>query len=134
MFRMIPVVVAVAFLSACTASQEKKVVWGDEFDYEGLPDASRWDYEEGMIRNNEAQYYTRGDEDNAQVENGLLTITALPDDEGRAAYTSASLMTKGKKSFLYGYFEVRAKVPLGRGTWPAIWMLGENISEVAGMW
>ena len=130
------VVAAAIFFSACTvkkaqdATKERKLVWGDEFEYEGLPDGSKWDYEEGMLRNGEAQYYTRADADNVQVGNGLLTITALPDDEGRAEYTSASLLTKGKKSFLYGYFEVRAMVQSGKGTWPAIWMLGENIDVV----
>lgn len=110
--------------------KERELVWSDEFDAAELPDDSKWNYEEGMIRNNEAQYYTKADERNARVENGNLVIEARKDDEGRAEYSSASLITQGKKPFLYGYFEVRAKVPVGRGTWPAIWMLGENITEV----
>ena len=113
-----------------TTKSDRKLVWSDEFDYNGLPDPTRWNYEEGMLRNNEAQYYTRGDERNARVNDGFLTIEAQKDEDGRAAYSSASLLTRGKKSFRYGRFEVRAKVPVGKGTWPAIWMLGENIDEV----
>ncbi len=107
-----------------------KLVWSDEFDYEGLPDPAKWNYEEGMLRNNEAQFYTREDERNARVRDGFLTIEARKDEDGRAAYSSASLITFGKKTFRYGRIEVRAKVPVGKGTWPAIWMLGENIGEV----
>ena len=113
-----------------TGASGRKLVWSDEFDYNGLPDPQKWNYEEGMLRNNEAQFYVREDDRNTRVSNGFLTIEARKDDDGRAAYSSASLITLGKKSFQYGRFDVRAKLPVGKGTCPAIWMLGENIREV----
>lgn len=126
-----------------------KLVWSDEFDKPGLPDPAKWNYEEGFVRNNEAQYYTRDRGENARVENGMLIIEARkerfpnpsydPDAKekktgrhGRefAEYTSASLTTLGKAGWTYGRIEVRAKLPPGRGTWPAIWTLGTNIHQV----
>jgi beta-glucanase (GH16 family) len=104
------------------------LIWQDEFDGGGLPDASRWDYEVGLIRNNERQYYTRERAANARIEDGVLVIEAHREPWEGAAYTSASLTSRG--SWTYGRIEVRAKVPRGRGTWPAIWMLGTNIREV----
>jgi beta-glucanase (GH16 family) len=106
-----------------------ELVWSDEFDTAGAPNPSKWDYEEGLIRNNEAQYYTRREE-NARVEDGMLVIEGRKEDYEGAAYTSASLVTRGKAEWTYGRFEVRAKLPTGRGTWPAIWMLGANIDQV----
>jgi beta-glucanase (GH16 family) len=125
-----------------------KLVWSDEFDEPGLPSSQRWDYEQGFIRNGESQYYTRARKENARVENGMLIIEARKENwptqaakgkessrlpgRGRdhAEYTSASLTTHGKAAWTYGRVEVRAKLPSGRGTWPAIWMLGTNIGEV----
>ena len=92
------------------------------------PDAGRWDYEVGLIRNNERQYYTRDRPENARVENGLLVIEARREAFQGADYTSASLTSRA--SWTYGRIEVRAKLPKGRGTWPAIWMLGTNIRQV----
>jgi len=125
---------------------DMKLIWSDEFDYTGLPDGTKWDYETGFVRNKEAQYYTKERSENAYVENGNLMITAVkerfknPDykpgspnwQENReyAEYTSASVITKGKFNVKYGRIEVRAKLPHGNGTWPAIWMLGENISQI----
>jgi len=111
-------------------SEDKELVWSDEFDYSGLPDSSKWAYEQGMIRNDEAQYYTKERKENARVEDGHLIIEARKEDYKGAEYTSASINTLNKKHFRYGRIEVRAKVPVGNGTWPAIWMLGTNISEV----
>jgi beta-glucanase (GH16 family) len=105
-------------------------VWAEEFDREGLPDTTRWSYEEGRVRNHEAQYYTRARPENARVEDGMLVIEGRKEAYGGASYTSASLTTQGKESWRYGRIEVRAKLPSGRGTWPAIWMLGENIGTV----
>ena len=102
--------------------------WQDEFDRDGLPDRGRWDYEVGFIRNNERQYYTRDRLENARVENGLLIIEARRERFQNADYTSASLTSRA--SWTYGRIEVRAKLPKGRGTWPAIWTLGTNIREV----
>lgn len=104
-----------------------KLVWEDDFDYLGLPDSKIWSYEEGYVRNNEAQYYTSERKENARVENGNLIIEARKDNWNGNEITSASIHTYGKKSILYGRVEVRAKLPTGRGTWPAIWMLGNSI-------
>ena len=141
-------------LTLCTCSNgqevtpepEKKLIWSDEFDYTGMPDDSKWDYEVGFVRNKEVQYYTKKRPENTTVGNGCMVITAVKEkyknpnykpgspnwQENReyAEYTSASVITKGKFSVKYGRVEVRAKLPFGNGTWPAIWMLGDNISQV----
>lgn len=113
-----------------TAETRWELVWADEFEVEGLPDSSRWNLEEGLIRNQEAQYYTRGRAENARVEDGMLVIEARKEPYRGAHYTSASVTTAGKASWLYGRIEVRAKLPSGRGMWPAIWMLGTRIEQV----
>jgi hypothetical protein len=122
---------------------EPRPVWFDEFDQPGLPQAGKWSYETGFIRNNELQFYTRERRENARIENGFLIIEGRkerflnPDFKPGAAsgrrrqvefadYTAASLNTEGKSSFLYGRIEVRAKLPHGQGVWPAIWMMGTN--------
>lgn len=99
-------------------------VWQDEFDYEGRPDPAKWDYDIGGHGwgNNELQYYTDR-ESNARVADGMLTITARREAMEGSRFTSARLVSKGRGDFLYGRIEVRAKVPAGLGTWPAIWML-----------
>jgi len=107
-----------------------KLVFSDEFDYSGLPDPQKWDYEEGRVRNHEDQFYTRGRLENARVEDGNLVITARHEPYQGAEYTSASLITHGHFDFTYGRVEVRAKIPGGVGTWPAIWLLGSNIRRV----
>ena len=116
-----------------------KLVWADEFDVDGLPDAARWDYDTERNRlgwyNNELQYYAATRLDNAQISGGTLRITARREslstaaDWGGQRYTSARLITRGKAAWTYGYFEVRARLPCGRGTWPAIWTLGTG-----GLW
>jgi beta-glucanase (GH16 family) len=106
------------------------LTWFDEFDGAGLPDASKWGYEVGFVRNKELQYYTRARLENARLEGGMLVIESRKEPYETAAYTSASLHTKGKGEFLYGRIEVRAKLPTGRGMWPAIWMLGVNIDQL----
>ena len=103
------------------------LVWNDEFDANGLPDASRWNYERGFIRNKEQQYYTERRTENARVENGMLVIEARKESHAGAEYTSASLTSRA--SWTYGRIEVRAKLPKGRGTCPAIWTLGVNIRD-----
>lgn len=102
-----------------------KLVWSDEFDYEGLPDPAKWGYDVGGMGwgNNELQYYTENRLENAQVKDGALTITAIKEDYEIRDYTSARLITKDKGDWLYGRFEIKAKLPKGVGTWPAIWML-----------
>lgn len=119
---------------------EWRLVWSDEFDYTGLPDSKKWNFDTAgnswAWGNNEAQFYTSCDSTNAWVDNGILTITAHSIktqnhknqqihkvDTGGKSYTSARLTTKGKGDWLYGRFEIKARVPQGVGTWPAIWML-----------
>lgn len=103
---------------------ESAPAWQDEFDYAGAPDAAKWGYDLGGDGwgNNELQYYTDS-LDNASVADGVLTITAKKKKRNGRGYTSARLVSKGKGDFLYGRFEIRAKLPPGRGTWPALWML-----------
>jgi len=100
--------------------------WSDEFDYEGLPATAKWGYDTGTGTNgwgnNELQYYTNS-LSNAKVADGKLTITAKKESMGGRNYTSSRLISKGKGDFLYGRIEVKAKLPAGKGTWPAIWML-----------
>lgn len=106
-------------------SQHWRLVWADEFNYTGLPDAKKWDYDVGGEGwgNRELQFYTARRKENARVENGHLIIEARKENwEGRD-YTSSRLVSRGKGDWTYGRFEVRAKLPSGRGTWPAIWML-----------
>jgi len=103
---------------------ETTPVWSDEFSYEGKPDPAKWGYDigGGGWGNNELQYYT-DDIKNASVANDKLTITAIREEVGGRQYSSARVISKGKGDFLYGRFEIKAKLPTGKGTWPAIWML-----------
>ncbi|MES1199873.1 MAG: glycoside hydrolase family 16 protein [Pseudomonadota bacterium] len=111
------------------------MVWSDEFNTDGLPDPTKWDYDTDRNAlgwyNNEAQYYSRDRLENARVANGELIIEARHEDLdpttypdwGGQHYTSARLVTRGKSTWTYGFMEVRAKLPCGVGTWPAIWAL-----------
>jgi hypothetical protein len=107
------------------------LVWAEEFNVDGAPDPAKWGYDigGGGWGNNELEYYTSRPV-NAVVLNGVLKITAIKETYNGSAYTSARLLTKDKFAFKYGKVEVRAKLPVGGGTWPAIWMLGSNISTV----
>ena len=107
---------------------KRKLVWAEEFNRGGPPDPAKWDYEVGLVRNREMQYYTRDRRENARVDDGHLTIEARKEDYEGAKVTSASLTSR--QSWTYGRIEVRAKIPTGKGTWPAIWMLGTNIKQV----
>ncbi|WP_339737462.1 glycoside hydrolase family 16 protein [uncultured Sunxiuqinia sp.] len=103
------------------------LVWSDEFDTDGLPDSTRWNYDtrgnEYGWGNNEKQWYTVANPENSRIENGILFITAKKEPTFGKDYSSARLTTKGKGDWLYCKVEVRAKLPAGNGTWPAIWML-----------
>ncbi len=111
-----------------------RLVWSDDFESPGLPDDGKWVHDtEGNKTgwyNNEKQYYAVRRRENSKVENGKLTITAHRErltsasDYGGQNYTSARLITRGKASWTYGYFEIKARLPCGQGTWPAFWMLG----------
>jgi len=103
---------------------ETSPFWFDEFDYQGLPDPLKWGYDIGGSGwgNNELQYYT-DDIKNVVVGDGILSINAIKEVREGKNYTSTRLVSKFKGDLLYGRVEVRAKIPAGRGTWPAIWML-----------
>jgi len=113
-------------------------VFDDEFDGAGLPDGARWAFDTHRNAagwfNQERQYYARDRPENSRVEDGKLVIEARAEtldravfpDWGDQRYTSARLLTQGNASWTYGFFEIRAKLPCGVGTWPAIWMLPED--------
>jgi beta-glucanase (GH16 family) len=119
-----------------------RLVWSDEFDRDGLPDPAKWVYDTGMNKagwhNRELQYYSGPRAENARVQGGRLVITARKEslstepDWGGQRYTSTRLITQGKGEWTYGFFEIRAKLPCGKGTWPAIWMLNRDVVWPAG--
>ncbi len=125
---------AVPETATMSTGKKLRLVWNDEFDGRGLPDPAKWSYEEGFVRNREFQYYTRERSANARREKGSLVLEARLDSlrhaNGVALCTSGSINTRGKASWKYGRFEIRAKLPGGIGAWPAIWMLGDNIPKV----
>ncbi len=109
-----------------------QLVWSDEFNDEGLPDQQKWSYDVGTgcelpcgcgWGNAELQNYTKENKANAMVNDGILSITAKKEQTGGSAYSSARLVSKQKGDWTYGKISVRAKLPSGRGIWPAIWML-----------
>jgi Glycosyl hydrolases family 16 len=102
------------------------LVWSDEFNTDGAPNAAKWTYDLGAggWGNNEEQTYTNNAA-NATVVGGSLKITAI---KNGSSYTSARLKTQGLYDFKYGKVEVKAKLPEGAGTWPAIWMLGNDFN------
>ena len=108
-----------------TALPGWKLLWSDEFDKNGLPDPSKWGYDVGGggWGNGEAQFYTDARIDNAEVKDGKLLIIARQESFQGKNYTSTRLISKNKGDWLYGRFEVKARIPGGRGSWPAIWML-----------
>ena len=128
--------------SALMAQNDRKLVWSDEFNTDGLLDSKVWNYEEGFKRNHEAQWYQKA---NAYCKDGNLVIEARkekksrrnpgfrenssrwPENIEKIHYTSASVNTAEKKEFLYGRVEVKAKIPTAGGSWPAIWLLGRGM-------
>lgn len=119
-----------------------KLVFHDEFNGTGLPDPNKWSYEEGYVRNGELQYYMIAREDNCFRKDGNLHIRVLNDSvfvkdallsqypdvrkDSVVPFTSASIHTKDKSSWTYCRVEMKAKLPLCKGTWPAIWMMPEK--------
>lgn len=116
-----------------TVAVALSLVWSDEFNTDGAPDAAKWGYDigtgSGGWGNNELQYYTNR-VDNVTISGGTLKIIAKKETYSGSAYTSARLLTKDKFSFKYGKVEFSAKLPTGAGTWPAIWSLGNNFTTV----
>lgn len=123
------------------AQSEWRLVWSEEFDTDGSLNSSVWNFEQGYVRNEEAQWYQP---ENAICKNGLLVIEARKERNRKNPlfvlgssdwrknreyidYTSASVTTAGKKEFLYGRFEIKARIPVSKGAWPAIWMLGSHM-------
>lgn len=111
-------------ISPIMQSQERKLIWAEEFEGKKI-DAKTWNFEKGLSYNNEKQFYTSRKK-NIRLKNGMLLIEALKEDYKGSQYTSSRINTIDKKLFKYGRLEIRAKLPKGKGTWPAIWMLGEN--------
>jgi PKD repeat protein len=107
------------------------LIWSDEFNVDGAPNVSKWNlqtWDPGYVNDELQSYTTRAK--NIIVEDGLLKITALREDYGKGKFTSGRIESNGKFEFTYGTIVIRAKVPTGVGTWPAVWMLGSNIGSV----
>ncbi|NOR29452.1 MAG: family 16 glycosylhydrolase [Lutibacter sp.] len=110
-------------------SEFTNLVWSDDFETAGAPDVAKWTYDLGAggWGNGEAQTYTDNAE-NVIIEGGVLKIIAKADGSG--GYTSARLKTQGLYDFKYGRVDISAKLPAAQGTWPALWMLGSNFTDV----
>ena len=122
------------------SGQDWQLVWNEEFESDGRPDSSVWNYEHGFVRNHEAQWYQS---ENAYQQGGKLIIEARREQRPNPTYretgwywgqqrptidyTSACMTTRGKYEFLYGRLEVSAKIPIASGSWPAIWTLGSRM-------
>lgn len=112
-----------------------KIIWGDEFTENGTLNRDKWGFDIGGHGwgNNERQFYTDRPE-NARVEDGNLLIEARRESYQGSQYTSARVVSKDKGDFKYGRFEVKAKLPVGVGTWPAIWMLATKTTYGTQYW
>lgn len=117
------------------------LLWSDEFNGPAgqLPDSSTWGYDLGNgdwgWGNAEHQYYTNSPSNVAQDGNGHLVITARRENVGNCwngpcQYTSARILSYGRRSFTYGRIEARMRLPIGQAIWPAFWMLGSNLGQV----
>ncbi|MFN3841071.1 MAG: family 16 glycosylhydrolase [Cyclobacteriaceae bacterium] len=129
MFRGLLYLLIIYILTGCNQPERKVLVWNDEFNYPGSPDSTKWNYDLGNgcpelcgWGNQELEYYTNNPK-NIRVESGVLIIEAHNDSLGGMPFTSTRIISKYKGDWLYGRIEIRAKLPRGRGTWPAIWML-----------
>ena len=116
------------FLCLCFQAYPQKyvMVWNDEFNTPGLPDSTKWNFLNQKGYNNELQYYTTKESKNAWIKDTTLIIELRKEPYLTANYTSAMLVSKFKGDWQYGKFEIRAKVPTGKGSWPAIWMMPSN--------
>jgi beta-glucanase (GH16 family) len=113
--------------------KDTDLIWADEFNGHEPPNATKWTFDIGTgdwgWGNNELQSYTSRAK-NVRLLNGKLVIEAHKEDYEDSKYTSARVITKGKASWVHKRIAIRAKLPSGRGTWSAIWMLGDNIEEI----
>ncbi|MFT3932784.1 MAG: glycoside hydrolase family 16 protein [Chitinophagaceae bacterium] len=132
-------IVTAANASKAYASEGYQLVWADEFNKDGVPDTSSWSYEKGFKRNHEDQWYQ---EDNASCKKGMLVIEGRKESKANPTYdessnnwgkkrktieyTSSSINTRGKHAWQYGRFEMRGKIDISSGLWPAWWTLGVN--------
>jgi beta-glucanase (GH16 family) len=139
MYKLIFALFVSLMVCSCKVAQindQWNMVWSDEFNYQGLPDDQKWNYDtignSYGWGNGEAQWYTYADRKNAFVSAGTLKIKAIFENLNGKKYSSARLTTKNKGDWKYGKIEVRAKLPTGNGTWPAIWMLPTD--WVYGAW
>ena len=139
--KIVTLMMGLSFSLCAFAQDDWQLVWSDEFDTDGPLNSSVWNFEQGYARNEEAQWYQS---DNAVCKNGLLIIEARKEQNRKNPlyisgsndwrkkrefidYTSSSVTTAGKKEFLYGRFEIKARIPVAKGAWPAIWTLGSNM-------
>ncbi len=129
--------VLIAVPSMAQQANNYTLVWSDEFEKDGRPDSTKWGYEHGFVRNEEAQWYQP---ENAHCEKGMLVIEARREQKPNPGYvpgsndwatkratvnyTSSCLITAGKKLWLYGRFEIKARIDISEGMWPAWWTLG----------
>jgi len=123
---------SIILTAICVVSGPKdgrKLVFDEEFNKAGSVNTAQWIFDDGPVYNQELEKYTSAKGGNAIVEHGNLVITAT---KVNGVITSARLETK--QAWKYGYFEFRAKVPTGKGTWPAIWMLNESLKKGTGTW
>jgi beta-glucanase (GH16 family) len=107
-----------------------ELTWSDEFDASSL-DASKWTPEVKDVWFNNELEATTARRENVTLAGGNLNITAIKENYNGRTFTSARIITKGKKEFTFGRLDVRAKMPKGKGMWPAIWMLGANDSQAS---
>ena len=139
--KIVNLMMGLSFSLCAFAQDDWQLVWSDEFNADGPLNSSVWNFEQGYARNEEAQWYQS---DNAVCKNGLLIIEARKEQNRKNPlyvsgsndwrkkrefidYTSSSVTTAGKKEFLYGRFEIKARIPVAKGAWPAIWTLGSNM-------
>ena len=128
--KILSIILLAALFISC--DEPAKMIWHDNFATDGVPNPSKWTYELGDgcpelcgWGNNERQAYT-SDPQNVRVEDGNLIIEAIQISAEDSTYTSAKLVSHSGGSWQYAYVEIRAKLPVGRGTWPALWMLPDE--------
>lgn len=133
--KYLPFCILIITITSCDTSEKQTVttldnlVWADEFNTDGAPDATKWMYDFGTGENgwgnNELQHYT-DDPKNIEVKNGKLYIKAVKESFSGSSYTSAKILTRGIYESKYGRYEAKIKLPWGQGLWPAFWLLGDD--------